>query len=245
MLKILEVIDLNESLVVLVRGFISFFSLLIFTRILGKQQVSQITFFDYIVGITIGSIAATLTTDLSSAAWPHWVGVLVWALLAGLMQIITSKKESFSEYVNDVPTVVLMDGKILKDNLNKTRYSLNDLLESLRLKDVFDMDEVKFAVLERNGQLSVIKKSDFKKLSINDVNIDDTSYFKNEVIFCGIIIDQNLERLNLNHQWLESALEEQGIESSAEVYYAVLDANRKLHVTSYFDKFQSFKNKNK
>jgi uncharacterized membrane protein YcaP (DUF421 family) len=233
---------LSEWLVVLVRGVISFFSLLIFTRILGKQQVSQITFFDYIVGITIGSIAATLTTDLSSAAWPHWVGVLVWAVLAGIMQIITSKKESFSEYVNDVPTVVVMDGNILKDNVNRNRYSLNDLLENLRLKGIFDMDEVKFAVLERNGQLSVIRKSEFEKLSVNNVKVDDSSYFKDEIIFSGIVIDHNLSRLNLDHQWLESELEKRGIESTAEVYYAVLDNNRKLHITTYAEKIINSKN---
>jgi uncharacterized membrane protein YcaP (DUF421 family) len=76
---------LNEGLVVLVRAFISLFSLLIFARVLGKEQISQLTFFDYIVGITIGSIAAEVTADLSSRAWPHWVGLLTWAVLAYLM----------------------------------------------------------------------------------------------------------------------------------------------------------------
>ena len=69
---------MNEAAVVFVRGIIAFFTLLIFARLLGKQQVSELTFFDYILGITIGSIAATLTTDLSSRAWPHWVGLATW-----------------------------------------------------------------------------------------------------------------------------------------------------------------------
>ena len=100
-------ITLNEALVVLVRGIIGFFTLLIFTRILGKQQIGQITFFDYILGITIGSIAATLTADLSSAAWPHWVGLFIWATLAFLLQVISLKSKKISKYINDKPIIVI------------------------------------------------------------------------------------------------------------------------------------------
>ncbi len=77
---------MNEALVVFVRSLIAFASLLIFTRMLGKQQLSQLTFFDYVLGITIGSIAATVSTDLSSPAWPHWVGLFTWAAIVAIMQ---------------------------------------------------------------------------------------------------------------------------------------------------------------
>ena len=82
---------MNEGLVVAVRGVIAYFTLLIFTRILGKEQISQLNYFDYVLGITIGSIAATLTTDLTSRAWPHFIGLLIWAVLGFLMEYITMK----------------------------------------------------------------------------------------------------------------------------------------------------------
>ncbi|WP_339366066.1 DUF421 domain-containing protein, partial [Vallitalea maricola] len=82
------------------RGVIGFISLLIFTRFLGKQQVSQLTLFEYILGITIGSMASTLTTDLSSAAWPHWVGLVVWAALVYFVQVLTIKFPIMAEYIN-------------------------------------------------------------------------------------------------------------------------------------------------
>ena len=85
---------MNEGLIVLVRGTIGFFTLLIFTRILGKQQISQLTLFDYVVGITIGSIASTLTTDLTSRAWPHWVGLFTWTALCFILQLITLKSKA-------------------------------------------------------------------------------------------------------------------------------------------------------
>ena len=90
---------MNEGLVVLVRSIISFFTLLIFARLLGKEQISQLTFFDYVLGITIGSIAASLTTDLSSRAWPHWIGLLCWAGLGYLMELISMKWRYAAKYI--------------------------------------------------------------------------------------------------------------------------------------------------
>ena len=105
---------MNEGLVVFVRAIIGYFSILIFTKILGKQQISQLTFFDYVLGITIGSMAATLTTDLSSRAWPHWIGLITWALLGYLFQIITVKWRFASKMITGDPKIVIVDGLYLK-----------------------------------------------------------------------------------------------------------------------------------
>ena len=113
---------MNEALVVIVRAIISFFSLLIFARILGKEQISQLTFFDYILGITIGSIASELTVDLSSRAWPHWVGLLTWAALAYLMEVITLKSRYLAKYIEGEPTIVIMNGKIMENEIQGNRY---------------------------------------------------------------------------------------------------------------------------
>ena len=103
--------SLNEGLVVAIRAIIGFFSLLIFTRVIGKEQISQLNFFDYVLGITIGSIAATVTTDLSSRAWPHWVGLLVWAVLGYLMEIITLKSRNAAKYLEGEPAIIIKDAK--------------------------------------------------------------------------------------------------------------------------------------
>ena len=224
-----------------VRGVISFFTLLIFTRILGKQQIGQITFFDYILGITIGSFAASLTIDLSSAAWPHWVGLLVWIILGIMLQIVSIKSKSISQYINDEPTIVLYDGKILGDNLKKTKYTLTDLLEELRLKDVFDVNEVKLTIIERNGHISILKKEQFQDI-VNSMNISENNKnSNNELIFNGIIIDHNLSKLNLNRKWLFSELNSQGFDSHVEVFYAFLDSSMNLKIDSYKNKVISSK----
>lgn len=103
-------IRLNEALVVFVRGLIAFFTLLVFARLLGKQQISELTFFDYILGITIGSIAGTLTTDLAIRAWPQWVGLFTWTVAVLAMQWVTLKWRYAAKYIEGEPVVVIMNG---------------------------------------------------------------------------------------------------------------------------------------
>ncbi|HEX3011583.1 MAG TPA: YetF domain-containing protein, partial [Syntrophomonadaceae bacterium] len=133
---------MNEGLVVVARSIIAFFTLLIFARTLGRQQISQLTFFDYVLGITIGSIAASLSVDLSSRAWPHWVGLLTWAAAVLLLQWISLKSREASKYLVSEPTVVIMDGLILEDALRSIRYTMTDILEQLRDKGIFDLNQV-------------------------------------------------------------------------------------------------------
>lgn len=227
---------MNECLIVLVRGIIAFFSLLIFTRSLGKQQVSQLTLFEYVLGITIGSTASTLTTDLSSAAWPHWVGLAIWTILVYIVQKISVKFPKVSEYINGVPQVIIINGKILEDNIKRMRYSLYDLLEQLRSKDVFDISQVAFAVLETNGQLSVLKKSQFQNLTPKDMNIKTgKDGLSTELIFNGVILEHNLNKDKLDKNWLLKQLRQRKIRDPKEVYLATINASKELYVDLYKD----------
>lgn len=230
---------MNEALVVFVRGIIAFATLLIFTRIIGKQQVSQLTFFDYILGITIGSIAASLTTDLSSRAWPHWVGLATWSGAVLLIQWITMRSRLLSKYINGEPVVLIMNGKIMEGALRKIRYTMDELLEQLRHQKIFDMGVIEFAILETNGQLSVLKKSQYESVTPNDLNIP-TKYkgISTELIYDGVIIEENLRRVNLDPVWLENQLKSLNIKSPGEVFMATLDAQGKLFVDKYDDHIQ-------
>lgn len=231
---------MNDALVVLVRGIIGFFTLFIFTRLLGKQQISQLTFFDYVLGITIGSTASTLTTDLNSSAWPHWIGILTWIVLVLILQWGTIKSRKASQYINGMPTVVIMKGKVMENEMRKMRYNLSDLLEQLRQKDVFDISQVEFAVLESNGNLSVLKKSPYQPLTPKDMNIP-TQYsgLSTELIYDGIIIDAHLEKVNLDRAWLFSELRKQKVNDPSEVFLAVLETSGTLYIDLVKDRIQT------
>ena len=227
---------LNEGLVVFVRSIIGFFTLLIFAKILGKQQISQLTFFDYVLGITIGSIAANLATDLSSRAWPHWIGLLSWAALGYLMELITLKWRYAAKYIEGEPTIVIMNGKIMENALRKMKFRVSDIMELLRNKDVFDLNEVDFAIIEPNGQLSLLKKPENEPLTAKDMNITKkSSGISTELIYDGILIEENLRQLNKDKKWIISQLKSMGIKDISEVFLATLNPAGSFYVDKYKD----------
>jgi len=226
----------NEGLVVVVRSIIGFFTLLIIARVLGKQQISQLTFFDYVLGITIGSIAATLSVDLSSRAWPHWVGLMVWAVIVWALQWFTLKSRSAGKYIVGEPTVVIMNGQILEDAMRSIRYTLADLLEQLRDKGVFDLKQVGFAVVETDGKISVLLKPQFLPTTPQDLNLPiQNSGLSTELIYDGVIIHENLKQANVDRLWLEKELKNKGIVHVSEVFLATIDVSGNLFLDTYKD----------
>jgi len=222
--------------VVIVRAVIGFFSLLIFTRIIGKEQISQLNFFDYVLGITIGSIAASLTTDLSSRAWPHWVGLLTWCALGYLMEKISSKWRYASKVLEGEPAIVIMNGKIMENVLRKMKYRISEILELLRNKGVFDVTQVDFAIIEPNGQLSILLKPEHLPLTPKDMNMTvSPSGISTELVYDGIIIEENLRQLNKDKAWLLKELKKQGIRDISEVFLVTLNPAGNLYVDKYED----------
>lgn len=234
-----EGLKMNEGLVVLVRSLIAFFTLLIFARLLGKQQLSQLTFFDYVLGITIGSIAASLSVDLSSRAWPHWVGLITWTATVFLIQWATQKYLSVDKYFNGMPTLVIANGKIMEDEMKKTRYTVTDLLEQLREKEVYDLTQVAYAILETDGKLSVLKKPEHLPVTCKDLNIKTNGIgISTELIIDGMVIWQNLYQRKLDQNWLNRKLKEMGLASPNQVFLMTIDDSGNVFVDKYEDHVQ-------
>lgn len=227
---------MSEIVNVILRGFLGYISLLIFTRILGKQQIAQLTFFDYIQGITIGSIAASLTVDLTSSALLHWVGLATWAIAGLITQLVTSRYRWIANYINGEPTVLIMNGKIMEQAMKRIRYTMAELTEQLRDKGVFDISQVEFAILEVNGQLSVQKKAAYQPVTPKDLNISVQDYgLTSDIIYQGVFIEKNIKHFNLDKNWLISELNKQGINDVAEVAFATIDRNGNLFIDKYND----------
>lgn len=223
-------------MVVIIRSLIAFFSLLIFTRALGKQAISELTFFDYVLGITIGSIAASLSVDLSSRAWPHWIGLLTWTITVFILDLITIRIRSVSNYLLGQPQIVIMNGQILESNMKKSRYTLADLLEQLRNKDVFDLNKVAYAILETNGNLSVLLKSQYQPATPFDLQIPtQPAALDTEIIFNGLVLEDSLKKLKLDHNWLSQYLQSQGLDSPSQVFMLTADSQGNFYCDKYQD----------
>lgn len=234
---------MNEALVVLVRGLIGFFSLLIFARMMGKQQISQLTFFDYILGISIGSIAASLTTDLTSRAWPHFVGLVTWSACVLLLQIITVKWRYASKYVDGEPVVLIMNGQIMEQAMKKIRYRITDLQEQLRNAGAFNINEVQIAILETDGQLSVLKMPAYQPVTPHDLKLSvQPISMSSELIYDGVVVDHNLQQRNLSREWLNQQLANNNIASPSEVFLATVDDYGTLFIDTYRDHLTKFVN---
>jgi len=232
----------NEGLVVVVRAIISFFTLLILARLLGKEQISQLTFFDYILGITIGSIASEATVDLSSRAWPHFIGLVSWAVLAYLMQYISLKWRYAAKLIEGEPVIVIMNGKILDNVLKKMKFRVSDVLELLRNQGIFDMNEVDYAILEPNGSLSVLKKPEYLPVTRQDLKIKaKPTGISTELVYDGKLIKQNLRQMNKDEKWLMNQLKKHGINDVSEAFLVLINDAGSLYVDKYDDDIKKVK----
>lgn len=226
----------SESFVAFGRSVIAFVTLFLFARILGKQQITQLTFFEYATGITIGSIAAELSVNLSAKGLVHWIGLATWTGCTLLLQWMATRNRQFAKIVEGEPVVVIQNGKIFYKNLRLLRFTIDDLVLQLRQKDVFDLSEVEFAILENNGTLSVLKKSQHQPVTPKDLDLP-TAYkgISTELIVDGEVIEQNLKQVQLDREWLLDQLRARGIASPDAVVYASLSTQGELYVSLYRD----------
>lgn len=219
------------ALEVIMRSAVSFFVLLVLVRLIGKQQVSEMTFFDYVVGITIGSIASFASVEEKESLFAGLAGMTVWALLAILLGYVGLKSVWLRKVAEGEGTVVIRNGRILEKNLEKLRLSLDDLESELRALQVFDFAEVEFAMFEANGRLSVLKKSQNRPATPHDLGIK-TGYegLPTTLISDGRVIGDGLKSLGLSKAWLAHQLAKKDIIDVQTVAMAQLDTKGRLYV---------------
>lgn len=227
---------MEETWVVAVRSIIAFLTLIIYTRVLGKQQMGNLTYFDYINGITIGSIAGTFATDLSSKAWIHFVALTIFTIITIIFQYITLKNRTISKLMDSDPTLIIQNGKILEQNLSKMRVKFDELTMILRQKDVFDITTLDYAILEPDGDLSVVLKPENQPVTAKDMHMHPPkSKLMTEIIIDGLLIKQNLEERNKDINWLSEQLKKQNI-TIQDIAFAAILPNDKLYVDLFKDK---------
>ncbi len=225
------------TLVVIIRSIIAFFTLLFLVRLLGKQQVSQLTFFDYVVGITIGSIASTLSVQVNENTTATLAGMATWAILAIILAALGIRSARIRKVIDGEATVVVENGKILDKNLGKIRIPIDELLSELRSQGVFNIEDVEFALFEPGGKMSVQKKSQKQPVTPADLNIP-TQYdgLPKVLIMDGVVQKDELRSLNLSNAWLFHQLGKRNVNNISEVSLAQLDTKGNLYVDLRDDK---------
>ncbi|MCI1694851.1 DUF421 domain-containing protein [Aneurinibacillus aneurinilyticus] len=216
------------------RTTLAFFILLVMTRVLGKKQVSELTFFNYVTGITFGSIAAVMAMDRSIPIVEGIVSLMIWTVLTFLIGYIGLKSPRARVLLDGEPTIVVKKGKVLEGAMRDAHYNMDDLSMMLREKGVFSVQEIEYAILEPDGQLSILKKPEHQTPTNKGINIaaQPLIYVPTELIVDGEVVHKNLKDLNLSVAWLDEQVQKAGVSSHEEVFYAELQSDG----TVYMDK---------
>ena len=226
-----------EYATVLIRTVLAFVTLFVVARLLGKQQLSQLTFYEYITGITMGDIAASIAIDAGRSPLYYMLALVAFAILTLGTGVITEKSRPLRKLIEGEPVVLVHNGKILEHNMAKSGYNMENLMMQLRERDAFDIREVEFAIAETDGYLTVLKKSQNRPVTPADLGID-TKYegIPSEIIVDGQVIHQNLKQNHLDEAWLIARLQSMGYNSPQEIPYASLDSEGNLYVDDKRDR---------
>lgn len=221
-------INYNELFNVVIRGLLSLITLFLVTKLIGKKQVSQLSLFDYVIGISIGNFAAEMTINLESEELYGIIAVLLFGGIAYLVSVGTMKSIKLRRFFMGSPTILIEHGKILQDNFYKVKYDINDMLEQCRVNGYFDISEIDYAIVEANGELSILAKSEYLPVNRNDMKLKVS---KNglcaNVIIDGKVMYNNLNKINKDEKWLNKELKLKGKDIS-DIILATVDINDKV-----------------
>ncbi|OQR54137.1 DUF421 domain-containing protein [Bacillus sp. CDB3] len=229
---------LPEWTLVILRSVFILIILFAITKWLGKRQISQLSFFEYIAGMTIGDIAAQVSTGLDSKFFHGVFAILIFAVVPFFTGILSLKNKTARDFFEGKSTVLIKDGKILEDNLKKEKYTSDELLELLRGKDAFSVADVEFAVLEPSGELNVLLKKDRQPLTAKDIGLKVPNEKEPQtVIMDGNVLDEPLSSSGHNRAWLHAELEKLGVVIE-NVFLGQVDSYGQLTIDIYNDKLQ-------
>ncbi|KAA1191479.1 MULTISPECIES: DUF421 domain-containing protein [Paenibacillus] len=227
-----------EWLEVVVRTLFAVVVLFFLTKLLGKRQVSQLSFFEYITGITVGSLAAYISLDTDKYWHLGLIALIVWVACSLGIEWLQMKSKKARDFIDFKSTVLIKDGKILEDHMKKERLTTDELLEELRKKDVFNISEVEFAIMESDGAINILLKKEYLPLSAKDLGVKVAPQKESQaVIMDGKVLDKPLDTLNLTRSWLDGALEKMGL-TVENVFLAQVDSYGELTVDLYADNFK-------
>lgn len=214
----------NIYVQVILRTLFALVIMLVLARINGAKEIAQLSFFDYIVGITAGSIGAELAIDYELNVWTTAISLALFMLTSLLISWLTNKSIVLRRVITGSPIVLIKGGEISYGGLKRARFDVNDMLRELRSQGYFDVTAINCAVLETNGKISVLLKSTDRPATASEqgMSIEEETVPAN-VIIDGKILKGNLAAQNKSIEWLNAELKKQGIENKKSILLATLD----------------------
>ena len=201
------------------------------TKMMGKKQISELNFFDYIVGITIGSIAADISLDIEKDMLAGIAALFIYGGISYIISLVSMKSILARRFFIGVPTVLVEKGKIIESGLKKAKIDVNDLLMEARENGYFNLDEIDYALMEVNGNISFLPKEKEKPATKKDMKIkcSNEGLTVNGVID-GIYMANNMTAINKDKEWLDHELKVNGYDNYDNILLATIDNNYKVTI---------------
>ena len=213
---------------IVLSSLLSYAALFLCAKVIGRKQIAQLNFLDYITGITIGSIAAELATDLENT-WKPLAAMGVYALLTWLLSLIGKRAARSRKFLDGTPTIIMQNGKLYRSNMKKAKLDLSEFMVMCREQGYFNLADIHTAVFEYNGKLTILPVSKKRPVTPEDMKLSpQQETLSTEVIMDGRILEENLRRMGLNAAWLDKQLRTQGVHDAKAVFLGLYDAQNKL-----------------
>lgn len=230
--------EIMQLLDVIARCLVSLVALFLVTKMIGKKQVSQFSLFDYVIGISIGNFAAEMSINLDSEYIHGVVAVVVFGIVAYLVSVLTMKSLKIRHFFIGEPTTLIKNGKILYNNLRKTKFDINDLLEECRINGYFDLSDIDYAMMEANGKVSFLLKPESETPTNKDLKIKkQRKGLCSNLVVDGIVMHKALESTHKTEDWLKQQLKVKGYKVD-DVILATLDLEENFVVFPKNDKLK-------
>jgi len=215
------------------RSICAYFTLLVLSRLVGRKLISRITFFDFVVGVTLGSLAVRMALGAEESLLLSILAAIIITILVIATDYLNIKSFKFTKLIDGEPIVLISNGRILDYNLKKVKITVSKLMMLLREKDIFNAADVEFAIIETDGQLTVIPKPNKQLVTTGDLNIQ-TNYkgLTTDVIIDGKIMYDNLRSINHDEQWLMEQLKSNNVKDGGEVFYGGVDSSGSLYIST-------------
>ena len=222
---------MSDFLNICFRTILVLIILFFITKMMGKKQISELNFFDYIVGITIGSIAADISLDIEKDMIAGIAALFIYGFISYIISFVSIKSILARRFFIGVPTVLVEKGKIIESGLKKAKIDVNDLLMEARENGYFNLDEIDYALMEVNGNISFLPKEKEKPVTKRDMKIKCS----NEGLTVNAIIDSkymvnNMKAINKDKEWLDHELKVNGYDNYDNILLATIDNNYKVTI---------------
>ena len=228
-------ISLYDIFKIILLSVFSEIILFILTKLMGNKEMSQLSMFDYIIGITIGSIAAEMATSLENNFMEPLIAMAVYAIVAVLISIISYKSIKFRRFIYGNALILLDNGELYRKNFKTAKLDLNEFLLQCRTNGYFNLNDIQTAILESNGKISFLPKASKKPVTPEDLNlIPKITHPSINIILDGHVLEENLKHTGHDLIWLNEKLAKQNITNISEVFLATCDSNN--NVSAYFRK---------